>query len=143
MFNKSKQEADMDRPVSSGNQATIICADTTFTGDITTANDIRIDGTIKGNIDCTAKVIVGGQGTIEGDITCTQADVMGKVSGTVRVKELLHLRNECILNGNIYATKLHVDPSATFNGSCHMGANVVGLNTTTSSQNEKVKVASK
>jgi len=31
------------------------------------------------------------------------------------------------VNGNIYAGKLQVEPSATFNGQCHMGANVVDM----------------
>jgi hypothetical protein len=43
------------------------------------------------------------------------------------VQELLQLRGDCVVNGNIYAGKLQVEPSATFNGQCHMGANVVDM----------------
>ena len=31
------------------------------------------------------------------------------------------------VNGDIYAGKLQVEPTAVFNGSCHMGANMVEL----------------
>jgi hypothetical protein len=31
------------------------------------------------------------------------------------------------VTGNVYAGKLQVEPSATFNGECHMGSNVVEM----------------
>jgi hypothetical protein len=55
------------------------------------------------------------------------ADIVGKISGNIRVRELLQLRGECVVNGNIFAGKLQVEPTATFNGQCHMGANVVDM----------------
>ena len=41
---------------------------------------------------------------------------------------MLQLRGKCNVDGDIYAGKLEVEPTATFNGRCHMGANVVKLN---------------
>jgi hypothetical protein len=38
------------------------------------------------------------------------------------------LRGESIVSGNLYAGKLQIEPSATFNGHCHMGANIVEMN---------------
>jgi cytoskeletal protein CcmA (bactofilin family) len=64
---------------------------------------------------------------VEGDINGNQADVVGKVSGNIRAKELLQLRGESVVEGNLYAGKLQIEPSATFNGQCHMGGNVVGM----------------
>ena len=57
-----------------------------------------------------------------------QADIVGKVSGNIHAKELLQLRGESVVTGNLYAGKLQVEPSATFNGQCHMGANIVEMN---------------
>ena len=54
--------------------------------------------------------------------------ITGKVNGNIRANELLQLRGECMVAGNIYAGKLQVEPTATFNGQCHMGANVVEMN---------------
>ncbi|MFT3675592.1 MAG: polymer-forming cytoskeletal protein [Chitinophagaceae bacterium] len=106
---------------SSGNGTTLVGAGTTLKGDIHSNSDLRIDGTIVGNIHSTAKVVVGANGAVEGDITGLQADVIGKVTGNIKVKDLLQLRGDCTVNGNIYAGKLQVEPSATFNGQCHMG----------------------
>jgi cytoskeletal protein CcmA (bactofilin family) len=111
----------------SGNGTTLISSGTTIKGDISSNSDLRIDGTIIGNITSNAKIVIGTSGVVEGDIFGNHADIVGKTSGTIKVKELLQLRGECVVNGNIYAGKLQVEPSATFNGQCHMGANVVDM----------------
>lgn len=127
MFN-TKNKTDMQQEKTNGGGATLIGAGTTLKGDISSNTDLRIDGTVIGNIKSAAKIIIGSSGVVEGDISCNQSDIVGKVSGNVRVKELLQLRGECVVTGNLYAGKLQVEPSATFNGQCHMGANVVEMN---------------
>jgi len=107
---------------------TIIGAGTTITGDIESTGDIRIDGTLLGNVIARAKVLIGAEGNVEGAIRGRNADVLGKVTGQMDIKEVLQLRGKCNVDGDIFAGKLEVEPSATFNGRCHMGANVVELN---------------
>ena len=101
--------------------ATLISAGTTLKGDITSNGDLRIDGTIIGNITSNSKIVIGSSGCVEGDVNGNQADIVGKVSGNIRVKDLLQLRGECEVTGNLYAGKLQIEPTATFNGQCHMG----------------------
>jgi cytoskeletal protein CcmA (bactofilin family) len=127
MFN-SKNKTDMQQINTSGNGTTLISAGTSLKGDISSSSDLRIDGTIIGNIQCSAKIVIGSNAVVEGDITGNQADIVGKVSGNIRAKELLQLRGECVVTGNLFAGKLQVEPSATFNGQCHMGANIVEMN---------------
>lgn len=120
MFNnkvKSDISAEVAVPQSG---ASIISSGTTLKGDISSTGDIRIDGVLHGNIQCTAKVVIGANGVVEGDITGQQADIMGKINGTIKVKELLQLKGGSNVNGNIYASKLHIETSANFNGQCHM-----------------------
>lgn len=126
MFN-NKNKTDMQQTTTSGNGTTLISAGTTLKGDISSNSDLRIDGTIIGNIHSSAKIVIGSNGIVEGDISGNQADIVGKVSGNIRAKELLQLRGESVVTGNLYAGKLQVEPSATFNGQCHMGANIVEM----------------
>ena len=126
MFN-AKNKTDMQQ-ITSGNGTTLISAGTKLKGDISSSSDLRIDGTILGNIHSTAKIVIGNTGVVEGDISGQQADIVGKVSGNIHAKELLQLRGESVVTGNLYAGKLQVEPSATFNGQCHMGANIVEMN---------------
>lgn len=123
----TKNKTEMQQTTNGGNGTTLISAGTTLKGDISSNGDLRIDGTIIGNIHSSAKIIVGNNGVVEGDISGNQADIVGKVSGNIRAKELLQLRGESVVTGNLYAGKLQVEPSATFNGQCHMGANIVEM----------------
>ena len=125
---KTKNKTDMQQITTSGNGTTLISAGTTLKGDISSSGDLRIDGTIIGNIHSSAKIVIGSNGVVEGDISGNQADIVGKVSGNIRAKELIQLRGESVVTGNLYAGKLQVEPSATFNGQCHMGANIVEMN---------------
>jgi len=101
--------------------ATLISAGTTVKGDISSNSDLRIDGAIVGNVSSSAKIVIGASGSVEGDISGNQADIVGKVTGNIKTKDLLQLRADCVVNGNVYAGKLQVEPTAIFNGQCHMG----------------------
>ncbi len=118
MFNKEKNTVSTERI--NGKSATLISAGTTLTGDLQSDGDLRIDGTIKGNVTSASKVIIGATGFVEGLVTGLQADVSGKVSGNIEVKELLQLREQCVVDGNISAGKLQIEPTAVFNGQCKM-----------------------
>lgn len=119
MFNQRSKSETTQAPVSNGS-ASIIASGTTLKGDITSTGDIRIDGTLIGNINCTAKVVIGSNGVVEGDVSGQQADVMGTIKGTVNVKELLQLKGGSNVTGNLHSGKLQIEPSANFNGQCHM-----------------------
>ena len=120
MFNqKTKSDISSETPAQPTG-ASIIAAGTTVKGDISSNGDIRIDGTLQGNVQSTAKVVIGANGVVDGDISGQQADIMGKINGTIKVKELLQLKGGCTVTGNIYAAKLQIETSANFNGQCHM-----------------------
>ncbi len=119
MFNNKSKSETTESVVPTGS-ASIIGSGTSLKGDITSSGDLRIDGTLVGNIICSSKVIIGANGVVEGDISGQQADIMGKVSGTIKVKELLQLKSNCQVNGNLYSAKLQIEPAASFNGQCHM-----------------------
>jgi cytoskeletal protein CcmA (bactofilin family) len=118
---KSKNDQHFEAPANGGGGASIIAAGTTLQGDLTSQGDIRIDGTLNGNIHCSSKVVIGANGVVKGDIHGNQADIMGKVTGTIKVKELLQLKGGSDVSGNIHAGKLQIEPSANFNGQCVMG----------------------
>src|SRR5215208_8151096 len=111
MFNKEKSSSATGFP----NSATLISSGTILKGDVKSENDLRIDGTIHGNITSSAKIVVGPSGFVEGNIEGANADITGKVKGNITVKELLQLREKSNVEGNIIAVKLQVDPAAVFN----------------------------
>jgi len=138
MFNGKSKDVLGEAPT--GTSTSLIGAGTSMKGDITSNGDLRIDGTLTGNIHCTAKVVIGANGVVQGDINGQQADIMGKVTGTIKVKDLLQLKGGSILNGNIQAAKLQIEPTANFNGECHMTAVVAnGATSGKSVQAQEIK----
>ena len=103
--------------------ANLIQSGTFITGDIESNGNIRIDGTLKGTVTAGGKVILGSTGTVEGDIICINADIEGKVNGTIRVKELLSFKATALVNGEIMTDKLAIEPGARFTGTCRMDSN--------------------
>lgn len=99
----------------------IIGNGTEIKGDIKSTGDLRIDGFIKGSIKSSGKVVVGHTGKVEGDITCQNADISGEVKAHIKVSELLSLKSNAIVSGDIFANKLAIEPGAVFTGACKMG----------------------
>ena len=100
----------------------MIGAGTVVTGDIQSKGDIRVDGTLKGSVNTTGKVVLGKDGIIEGDVVCTDADISGIIKAKISVAQLLSLKSTAKLNGDIITNILSIEPGASFTGSCSMGA---------------------
>lgn len=120
----SKSKSEIEIPASAAGTS-LIGAGTIIKGDIISTGDIRIDGTLKGNISGSAKVLIGAEGAVEGDIEGQQADILGKITGKIIIKDLLNLRGKATIKGDISSGKLQVEPTVSFNGKCHVGEDVV------------------
>ena len=89
-------------------------------GEILVNGDFRIDGTLKGTIQCKGKIVVGPTGKIDGEIQCQNADFSGEVTANVKVAELLTLKETARFSGDITTGKLAIEPGAKFSGTCSM-----------------------
>ena len=118
MFGSNKKAPDERRD--GINVLNIIGQGTKINGNITSQGEVRIDGELVGNIIAHAKVVVGPTGSIFGDIVCENADISGKVEGTIKVKELLQLKESAGISGDIESNKMVVEAGAIFNGRCNM-----------------------
>jgi cytoskeletal protein CcmA (bactofilin family) len=121
----SKSKTSAEETAAAANS--ILGAGTTITGNIETSGDLRIDGTLKGDIISSAKLLIGPNGVVEGNINCRLADIMGQIIGNIHVKDLLQLKGKGLVTGDIHTTKLFIEETASFNGQCKMGASVVEL----------------
>jgi cytoskeletal protein CcmA (bactofilin family) len=98
----------------------LLGAGTVVKGEIKLNGDFRIDGMFMGSIICKGKVVVGNTGVIEGEIICQNADFSGEVKATVKVAELLTLKESAKFTGDITTNKLAIEPGAKFSGQCVM-----------------------
>lgn len=107
-------------PELSVNDISRISVGTAIKGEISSDNDIRVDGKIDGKIFSKGKIVVGPQAVITGGLACTNVDFLGSLKGEIYVKELLTLKSNAVIEGNINVNKLQVEMGAQVNGSCHM-----------------------
>ncbi len=98
----------------------LLGAGTSISGDIISNGDFRIEGTLIGSVNSKGKVVVGNSGKIEGEIICQNADISGEIIAKIVVHELLNLKSSAKLQGDIFASKLAIEPGAKFTGSCNM-----------------------
>ena len=105
-------------------------------GEIKLNGDFRIDGMFIGSINCKGKVVVGNTGVIEGEIICQNADFSGEVKATVKVAELLTMKESAKFTGDITTNKLAIEPGAKFSGNCVMDNTGIKITPPTSTTNE-------
>ena len=119
MFNKeNKKTMAVDNSVAGSNR---IVAGTKIKGEVNSGSDFRIDGEIEGTIQTSGRLVVGRTGLIKGNVICTNADVEGTINGTLVVKNTLSLKATAVIEGEVQADKLAIEPGAVFNVTCKMG----------------------
>lgn len=111
----------MAKPIETENHAiNLIGVGTEIIGDVKSNNDIRIDGTLNGNIDTKGKLVIGETGKIKGEVICKNSEVLGLIEGKIKVAELLSLKSTAKILGDINTKKLAIEPGSVFTGSCVM-----------------------
>lgn len=125
MFSENKKDKQMTEGTSNQN---IVAQGTKMVGDFNSQGDLRIDGTIEGNIKTSGKVVVGKSGLIKGTLNGTDAYFEGKFAGKLALSGTLTLKASAHIEGEVVAGKLAVEPGATFNVTCVMKGTVKEMN---------------
>jgi len=106
----------------SGNTSiSVIAAGTVIEGEVTMPGDLRLDGTILGNINSDAKVMMGEQGKIKGNVTTRSSGIKGEFEGELKVSEKLHIHSSARIEGTIHTKTLIVENGAQIIGNCNVG----------------------
>lgn len=120
MLGKNKNAAYADDP--HAKVGTLIGKDTTFDGDLSSSEAIRIDGVINGNCTCGSKLILSPDGQVKGNISAQSVIISGQVDGDITARGKLELLSTGKISGNIVAASLVIDEGACFDGRCTMTA---------------------
>ena len=103
----------------------ILNASTRIIGDLASEGDIRVDGSVQGNIDVKTKLVLGQSAHIKGNINAQNCDISGVVTGNVTVSELLTIKATAKITGDIACSKLIIEAGAEFNGNSAMRPAVI------------------
>ncbi|MDZ4668104.1 MAG: polymer-forming cytoskeletal protein [bacterium] len=100
----------------------VLNAGTKIVGDLNSEGDLRIDGTVKGNIEIKTKLVLGVSSSVDGNVNAQNCDVSGNVNGTITVSELLTIKASAKIQGDISCNKLVIESGAEFNGKSTMNS---------------------
>lgn len=98
----------------------LISNGTDIVGDVKSGGDIRIDGSLTGNLNTKGKVVIGQSGKVNGEVFCKNSEVSGTIEGKITVNQLLILKAASKIVGDIATSKLSIEPGAMFTGNCKM-----------------------
>ena len=118
--NKDSKSSNSTPSPSSGGGGGVntIDSQTSIKGDLKAGGDIRIDGSLTGNLICEAKLIIGPKGRIEGDVTCKNATIEGSFKGNLTVKESLTIQATAKVEGDVKAAKMAVLSGGQVSATC-------------------------
>ncbi len=106
-----ERKAEVPRRV----QHSFISADTTVTGDLESAGDISVEGSVEGNITCRT-LTLRGEPTITGDVHAEAVHVCGRFEGALHAKKVV-VTKAARMTGDIYYETLELHEGAEFEGS--------------------------
>ncbi len=112
----------------------IISEGTIIKGDISASGDIRIDGTLDGNVTAKGKLVVGPKGKVTGIIDCNNVEVSGYIKGKIKVLDVLSMKSTAKVYGDIIIGKLAVEPGSVYVGNCNMGGEKPAYEPTTTAK---------
>ena len=117
---KRKGRTIMARTEEIVNSVSRISTNTRIKGELSSSNDLRIDGYFEGKIISKGRIVIGETAEVCGEIVCANADVWGKLKGDLFVKDTLSLKKGSKADGNLNIKRIVVELGASFNGTCKM-----------------------
>jgi cytoskeletal protein CcmA (bactofilin family) len=98
-------------------QATI-GASIVIKGEVSGSEPLFIDGTVEGLVHCLEhRVTIGRNSTVKADIQAREVAVMGSVKGNIHCSDLVDLRAESNIQGEIVTRRIRIDDGAVLKGS--------------------------
>ncbi len=94
----------------------LISADLRIVGDLSSAGDIHIDGTVEGDIR-SAKLLVGEGSQVHGSIAADEVRVCGTVVGQIQARRV-ELTRSARVTGDIVHELLSIESGAHLEGNC-------------------------
>jgi len=116
MFNKKPAPVQRQQTASSPMAATfsILGTDVSIKGNVSATADLHIDGSVEGDITCTA-LVQGEQSTVTGAIRAESARLSGTINGSIEAGALVILKTARI-HGDVTYDTLTIEQGAQVDG---------------------------
>ncbi len=100
---------------------TVVAKATAFSGELSGASPVRIEGAVRGTISLTAALEVAEGATVEAEVSATRVVVTGTVIGSISASEMVALESSGHVRGDVTCPALQVVEGAILDGRVTMG----------------------
>lgn len=100
--------------------STVIGSGLTIEGEVSTDDDIVIEGTLRGKLQATGRVSIEGGGHVEADVHASAVSVGGQLTGMVVAGERVDVLAGGKLVGDVKAARFTIADGASFKGNVDM-----------------------
>ena len=87
----------------------------TIHGDIKSDNEVIIQGSVEGDIECNS-IIIDNSGNLKGKIKAENMTVKGKVEGEININNLLEIKSKGNASGKIFYGGIQIDEEGKLSG---------------------------
>jgi cytoskeletal protein CcmA (bactofilin family) len=115
-FGKSDKDTPARGAGKASGEASAISADLKVVGNLESAGDIRVDGTVVGDIN-SRSLTVGEGAHVEGSITAEKVRICGKLTGQVTAASV-SIAATAVMNGDVTYQMLSIEEGASLEGRC-------------------------
>ena len=100
---------------------TVVGKGSTLEGTFHIESNVRVDGTLKGELTCLDTVVIGKDGEVEANLKVKNAIIGGRVVGAIVADNRVILQATSSLVGDLKAKLLVVEEGAILKGNCNLG----------------------
>ncbi len=124
MFGSNKKTTTAQQPTMVGKPETVIGANTSFVGTLKSDGNLRIDGSVEGDVEVLGNLIIGATGRVIASVKGQNVHVSGAVKGEIIAVEQLEISPTGKVWGDITTAALHIEPGGLFRGQSAMTTSV-------------------
>jgi cytoskeletal protein CcmA (bactofilin family) len=112
-------EAPAPRTVS---PSTSVDASSVLEGKLRCKQTLRIDGTIKGEVDCEKTVLVGEGAKVHASIAADEVQIAGLVEGNITARRMITLSRTAVVTGDLSTPGIVIEEGAKLKGRIVIGS---------------------
>ena len=104
--------------------STLIGKSVSIRGELSGSEDLFLDGRFEGTIHLTeSRLTVGPNAEVTADLDVRDLIVFGRVDGNIQATGRIELRQSAVVNGDIIASRLSIEESASIRGRVELTGN--------------------
>jgi cytoskeletal protein CcmA (bactofilin family) len=100
--------------------STIIGAQITIEGEVTSDEDVVVQGTVRGKLAAKDGVVVEQGGVVEADVSGGPITCAGQITGNISSSDRVDLQSGARVVGNVKGTRITIADGAQFKGNVDM-----------------------